>query len=47
MKPGKFDVCVTTYDAIRICFDNLRKIPFHYVIFDEAHKLKNSDSLVS
>ena len=47
MKPGYYDVCVTTYDAIKICFDDLKKIPFHYVIFDEAHKLKNSDSLVS
>jgi SWI/SNF-related matrix-associated actin-dependent regulator of chromatin subfamily A member 5 len=47
MKPGYFDICVTTYDAIKICFDDLKKIPFHYVIFDEAHKLKNSDSQVS
>ena len=38
---------MTTYDAIRICFDDLRKIPFNYVIFDEAHKLKNADSIVS
>ena len=47
MKPGWFDVCVTTYDAIKICFNDLKKHKFHYVIFDEAHKLKNSDSQVS
>jgi SWI/SNF-related matrix-associated actin-dependent regulator of chromatin subfamily A member 5 len=47
MKPGYFDVCVTTYDAIRICHPDLKKINFHYVIFDEAHKLKNSDSLIA
>ena len=47
MKPGYYDVCVTTYDAIRICHSGLKKIDFHYVIFDEAHKLKNSDSIIA
>lgn len=47
MKPGYFDVCVTTYDALRICSTDLKKYNFHYIIFDEAHKLKNSDSMIS
>lgn len=46
MKPGHFDVCVTTYEALRICRSELRRYKFHYVIFDEAHKLK-SDKTVS
>ena len=47
MKKGCFDICVTTYDALLICQENLKKIQFHYVIFDEAHKLKNSESKIS
>ena len=47
MKRGYYDVCVTTYEAIRICESNLCKIDFHYVIFDEAHKLKNSESMIA
>ena len=47
MKRGYFDVCVTTYEAIRICESDLKKIDFHYVIFDEAHKLKNSESQIA
>jgi len=47
MKKGYFDVCVTTYDALRICETDLKKHNFHYIIFDEAHKLKNSDSIIS
>jgi SWI/SNF-related matrix-associated actin-dependent regulator of chromatin subfamily A member 5 len=47
MQPGYFDVCVTTYEAVLICGSTLAKHDFHYVIFDEAHKLKNSDSKIS
>lgn len=47
MRPGTFDVCVTTYEGLRICASDLSKYGFHYVIFDEAHKLKNSNSQVS
>ena len=47
MKPGQFDVCVTTYEALDRCEKGLLKHQFHYVIFDEAHKLKNSDSQIS
>lgn len=44
--PGKFDVCVTTYEAVR-GVQQLRKFKWHYVIFDEAHKLKNAESQVT
>lgn len=47
MKPGYFDICVTTYEALSICEKSLQKHDFHYVIFDEAHKLKNEKSKVS
>lgn len=44
---GKFDVCVTTYDALQICLSDLKKFKWNYLIVDEAHKLKNKDSKVS
>ena len=47
MRPGTFDVCVTTYDALKIVSD-LRhpKYKWYLVTFDEAHKLKNTNSIV-
>ena len=44
LQPGQFDVCVTTYDALTIC-PWLKKYSWHFVVFDEAHKLKNSEGL--
>ena len=45
MKHGRFDVCVTTYEALRICHSELKRYKFHYVIFDEAHKLKSDQTI--
>jgi SNF2 family DNA or RNA helicase len=45
--PGKFNVCVTTYEALHIMFSTLKKYPWVYAIFDEAHKLKGSETKVS
>ena len=47
MKPGQFDVCVTTYEALKICSRDLRKYHFYMAFFDEAHKLKNAEAKVS
>ena len=47
MQPGTFDICVTTYEALRICGSSLRKYDFNYAVFDEAHKLKNSESRIA
>jgi SWI/SNF-related matrix-associated actin-dependent regulator of chromatin subfamily A member 5 len=44
---GKFDVCLTTFEAISICFSSLKKFNWQYMIIDEAHKLKNKDSKIS
>lgn len=43
MKPGQFDVCVTTYDALKLV-PQLKQYKWNYAIFDEAHKLKNAES---
>ena len=41
---GKFDVCVTTFEAVRICQTALSKFAWQYIIIDEAHKIKNEES---
>ena len=43
MQPGLYDVCVTTYEALLICFNKLKDLEFGVIFFDEAHKLKNSE----
>lgn len=46
MKAGTFDVCLTTYDALNIV-PELKKYKWFLITFDEAHKLKNSDSKIA
>ena len=47
MQPGTFDVCITTYDAIKIVSEIRQpKFKWYLVTFDEAHKLKNTESKV-
>ncbi|KAL1417095.1 hypothetical protein MTO96_027151 [Rhipicephalus appendiculatus] len=44
---GNFDVIITTYNMISGSGEDrslFKKVPFHYVIFDEAHMLKNMAS---
>ena len=43
----QFDVCVTTYEGVRICLDHLQKFEWEYLIVDEAHKIKNEASKLS
>jgi len=45
--PGKFDICLTTFEGVRICMAQLRKFKWQYIIVDEAHKIKNEESIVS
>lgn len=47
MHPGKFDVCLTTFEGVRLCMGPLQKFKWEYIIVDEAHKLKNEDSQIS
>ena len=39
-----FDLVLTTYGTLRRDAGRLSQIPFHYVILDEAHAVKNSKS---
>jgi len=45
--PGKFDVCVTSYEGVSICHNNLKKYQWVYLMIDEAHKIKNDESNLS
>ena len=45
--PGKFDVCVTSYEGINLCHSHLRKFTWKFLIIDEAHKIKNDESNLS
>jgi len=44
-KKGSFDICLTTYDALRHAPGIITK-RWNYIVFDEAHKLKNADTNV-
>ena len=44
---GKFDIIVTSFEGVRLCLPSLRKIKWHYIVIDEAHKIKNEDSQLS
>jgi len=47
LQPGKFDVCITTFEGVRICENALKKFHWEYIIIDEAHKIKNEQSQTS
>ncbi len=47
IRTGDFDVCLTSYEGINICKGELKRIHWKYVIIDEAHRLKNEESLLS
>jgi SWI/SNF-related matrix-associated actin-dependent regulator of chromatin subfamily A member 5 len=44
LQPGKFDVCLTSYEGVNICLKYIRKFSFKYIIIDEAHKIKNEEA---
>lgn len=42
-----FDVVVTSYEGINICLKDLKKISWKYIVVDEAHRIKNDQSILS
>ena len=46
LKPGNMDVCVTTYDALLRVPELRTKLKWFLIVFDEAHKLKNTESIM-
>ncbi|KAJ1957620.1 chromatin remodeling complex Adenosinetriphosphatase [Dipsacomyces acuminosporus] len=47
LRPNKFNCCITTYEMCLICKSELRKVGWQYIIIDEAHRLKNENSMLS
>lgn len=44
---AKFDVCITSYEMILREKTHLKKLPWKYIIIDEAHRIKNEESSLS
>ena len=47
LAPGKFDVCVTSFEMAIKEKAALRKFSWRYIIIDEAHRIKNENSMLS
>ncbi|KAJ7801915.1 P-loop containing nucleoside triphosphate hydrolase protein [Mycena olivaceomarginata] len=45
--PQDFEVCVTSYEICLIEKSALKKFSFEYIVIDEAHRIKNVDSILS
>lgn len=45
--PQDFEVCITSYEICLIEKSHLKKFSFEYIIIDEAHRIKNVDSILS
>ncbi|KAF8551112.1 hypothetical protein OG21DRAFT_1445699 [Imleria badia] len=45
--PQDFDVCVTSYEICLIEKSALKKFSFEYIAIDEAHRIKNVDSILA
>lgn len=44
---GNWDVCITSYEMCLIEKAAFRKISWAYLVIDEAHRIKNENSLLS
>lgn len=44
---GKFDVVITSYEGVRLGQRELKRINWCYLIIDEAHKIRNEESVLS
>ncbi|XP_024960128.1 probable ATP-dependent DNA helicase CHR12 isoform X1 [Cynara cardunculus var. scolymus] len=47
LSDGKFNVLITHYDLIMRDKAFLKKIPWYYMVVDEGHRLKNSESVLA
>ena len=45
--PGKFDVVVTSYEMVIKEKNHFKKFHWRYIIIDEAHRIKNENSILS
>ncbi len=47
MGVGKFDVVVTSYEMVIKEKNHFKKFHWRYIIIDEAHRIKNENSILS
>lgn len=47
MKADNWDVCIVTYEMCLLETHALKKFRWHYVVVDEAHRLKNEKTRLS
>ncbi len=47
LQPGRFDVVVTSYEMVNKEKNYFRRFHWRYIIIDEAHRIKNENSLLS
>ena len=47
LEPGAFDVCATTYEMVIKEKSHLRRFRWRYIIIDEAHRMKNENSVLA
>lgn len=47
VKSGKFDVLVTSFEIVSKEKSKLKHISWHYLVIDEAHRIKNEKSLLA
>ncbi|KAF8232381.1 SNF2 family DNA-dependent ATPase [Tricholoma matsutake] len=45
--PQAFEVCITSYEICLIEKSTFKKFSFEYIVIDEAHRIKNVDSILS
>jgi SWI/SNF-related matrix-associated actin-dependent regulator of chromatin subfamily A member 5 len=45
--PMKFDVCITSYEMVLREKAHFKKFAWEYIIIDEAHRIKNEESMLS
>uniref|UniRef100_A0A672GE98 Excision repair cross-complementation group 6-like 2 n=1 Tax=Salarias fasciatus TaxID=181472 RepID=A0A672GE98_SALFA len=47
IKKGRVEIALTTYETLRLCLEQFNKIEWCAVVVDEAHKIKNPNSLIT
>jgi SWI/SNF-related matrix-associated actin-dependent regulator of chromatin subfamily A member 5 len=47
LRPGAFDVVVTSYEMVIKEKNHFKKFHWRYIIIDEAHRIKNENSILS
>jgi len=47
LEPGHFDVCATTYEMVIKEKGHLKRFRWRYIIIDEAHRMKNENSVLA